>query len=238
MTAGAALKVRRCAARASWVHAHTRWSSIVGRSRPLPTIVDRPAVVGVHHEGARGATDAVRLRRHDGSFEHRWRRSPPAICARSHMSLLAIGWVCLEMDRRSMMLMAGLLRWEPRSPSPRPALPPDRIAPADRGATAYRAAGRCRCRGLHFPGRVDGPSREGPDPASGRCRAWQDDVFPPVVANTRRSPKRVPRRQLQSRPARTRPAHRAAGQPSRSARPAEALALAAGERAEARARVR
>ena len=103
-------------------------------------------------------------------------------CARSYVLALNDWLVVPEMDRRSMMLMAGIAAVEAAIPLPKARALPSRpdAPPTESGATAYRAAARCRCRGLHFPGRVRWPAWAGPDPAKWTVQTWQDDVFPPV----------------------------------------------------------
>ena len=96
-----------------------------------------------------------------------------------------------------MMLMSGIGLLAAAIP-----LPEARANPARPGITARCAAARC-CRCLPFPGRVRRPERCGPrsgevdgaELAGRRVPAGRGDI-------PRRSPKRVPRRQLQSRPPR------------------------------------
>jgi len=75
-----------------------------------------------------------------------------AICASSHMSLLALVG-CAEMDRRSMLLNAGLLGWS-AIPNPRAGPPFPTGCTGGTGCTAYRAAADAAAGAYIFQGRV------------------------------------------------------------------------------------
>ncbi|HYP96749.1 MAG TPA: 1,3-beta-glucanase, partial [Mycobacterium sp.] len=79
------------------------------------------------------------------------------------------------MDRRNMMLMAGLGALAAAMPLPQsranPAdLVPPPAAPPPDAAGAYL-----------FQDEFDGPNGAGPNPANWTVQSWQDDVFPPVA---------------------------------------------------------
>ncbi len=108
-----------------------------------------------------------------------------------------------EMDRRSMMLMTGIAAVAAAIPLPEArAFPSPDAPPADRvplptepppGATA----GNYISRTSSMARSVQAPIRR-----SGRCRARRTTSSRRSWAIPRRSPKRIPRRQLQSRPPR------------------------------------
>ncbi|HEY6647910.1 MAG TPA: glycoside hydrolase family 16 protein [Mycobacterium sp.] len=77
------------------------------------------------------------------------------------------------MDRRNMMLMAGLGALAAAIPLPQArANPVDRVTPP---AAPPDAAGA-----YLFQDDFDGPMGAGPNPANWTVQSWQDDVFPPV----------------------------------------------------------
>jgi hypothetical protein len=79
-----------------------------------------------------------------------------------------------QMDRRNMMLMAGMGLLAAAMPVPQArANPADRVAPPAAPPDAATGA-------YIFQDEFDGPSGAGPDPAKWTVQTWQDDVFPPV----------------------------------------------------------
>src|SRR3984893_3233652 len=130
------------------------------------TLLRAPAVVWFH-SSTDGDGRLQRLRRGDLSAFNDWLVVP-------------------EMDRRSMMLIAGMAAVAAAIPLPearaypsRPDAPTDRVSlptapPADASGVNYI-----------FQDEFDGPPGSGPDPAKWTVQSWQDDVWPPVAGQYR-----------------------------------------------------
>src|ERR1700756_1389836 len=95
------------------------------------------------------------------------------------------------MNRRNMMLMAGIGALVAAIPVPeaqaypsRPDVRADRVPPP---AAPPGAAGG----NYIFEDEFDGPAGSGPDPGKWTVQTWQDDVFPPVLAQYRNDPRNV-----------------------------------------------
>jgi beta-glucanase (GH16 family) len=91
------------------------------------------------------------------------------------------------MDRRSMMLMAGMAAVAAAIPLPEArALPSRPDAPhADRVSPPTAPPPGASPGNYIFQDEFDGPSGSGPDPAKWTVQSWQDDVWPPVAAQYR-----------------------------------------------------
>src|ERR1700738_3833174 len=79
----------------------------------------------------------------------------------------------MRMDRRSMLMMAGMGMLAAAVSAPEAHANPSHQAPPEApagGAGPYI-----------FPAEVGGPAGAGPDPGKWTVQTWQDDVFPPVA---------------------------------------------------------
>ena len=103
-----------------------------------------------------------------------------------------------QMDRRNMMMMAGLGFLAATIP-----VAQAQAAPADLAPQPEQPPPSGSSQAYIFQDEFDGPLGAGPDPAKWTVQTWQDDVYPPVAgAVPQRSQQRLPRRQLEPRPAR------------------------------------
>ena len=130
------------------------------------TLLRAPAVMWFH-SSTDGDGRLQRLRRGDLSAFNDW-------------------LVVSEMDRRSMMLMAGMAAVAAAIPFPEARAYPSRPdAPADRVPLPTAPPPDAAGVNYIFQDEFDGPSGSGPNPAKWIVQSWQDDVWPPVAGQYR-----------------------------------------------------